>query len=164
MFDDSLNPEPDELENKAYNAAIALLARREYSQKELTDKLFKKFCSAEGDILNTVIQRLTENSYLSDERFAEAYCRARVRKGFGLERLLLELAEKGICTELGEQVLIQFEEQWLTLVEQVWRKKYKTLPQNYAEKAKQQNFLRYRGFTFSDIDRLFTYLKFEDNT
>ena len=145
-----------------YNAAIALLSRREYCQKELKTKLAAKYQNLDGftfDELDRLLARIEQDGYQSDSRYTEAWVRSRMRKGFGRERIKMELSEKGIDDLLAETVLADFEEEWLEVVERVWRKKYRTLPQDYAEKAKQMNFLRYRGFAFADIELLFEQLQ-----
>lgn len=69
--------------------AMNLLARREHSVTELKNKLLK--ANFDIDDIYEVIARLTETGLQSDERFAENYLRYRSQRGFGFQRIRLEL-------------------------------------------------------------------------
>lgn len=45
--------------------------------------------------------------------------------------------------------------QWSEVAQQAWRKKFKQLPQDWPEKAKQIRYLQYRGFYSNDIEIMF---------
>ncbi|HXH64969.1 MAG TPA: regulatory protein RecX [Mariprofundaceae bacterium] len=63
----------------AHATALRWLARREYCETELRMKLGEKgFPPKEID---TCIQRLVEQGFLSEARFAEAFLRSRLRRG-----------------------------------------------------------------------------------
>lgn len=141
----------------AYSTAIQLLSRREHSVSEMRQKLRRKFSESELDYseLDAVINRLLEASYISDRRYAESYIRARINKGFGAERIAMELHGKGVDGILVEETMAEFEHEWLPSIEKVWHKKFKNPPSSYTEKMKQLNFLRYRGFSNELISVLF---------
>ena len=61
-----------------YNKALDILSRREHSQKELTEKLIKKFDKSE--LIYNVLDKLSEKNLINDTRFSEAYVSARKRK------------------------------------------------------------------------------------
>jgi len=164
MNDSSLFSSDVDLSRKIYNAALALLGRREHSQKELHTKLTTKFGSHDQFLsadVEAALQRLESEGYLSDTRYAEAWVRSRMNRGFGRERLRMELAEKGVDEAIAEEALDGKVEEWPEVIETVWRKKFKQNPQGYAEKAKHMKFLRYRGFGFSEIEALFERLNRE---
>lgn len=129
-----------------YSAALGLLARRDHSQKELEHKLRARFSVSPFE-LDILFEALISSGYLSDERYAEAYTRSRMRKGFGPERIRLELREKGVDEVIIDAVLSSVEVDWSEVAQSVWQKKYHQLPGDLKEKAKQSNFLKYRGFT-----------------
>ena len=79
----------DEILSNIYNKALDIISRREHSEKELENKLLKKFESSE--LIDLVIERLKTNNLLNDERYAEMYVRIRKRKGFGPKRIGYEL-------------------------------------------------------------------------
>lgn len=129
-----------------YNAALGMLARRDHSRKELERKLCAKFSVSALD-LEVLCEALESYGYLNDRRFAEAYTRARMRKGFGPERIRYELREKGVADEIVDETLASEDLDWAELAYSVWQKKYHRVPGDFKEKARQSNFLRYRGFT-----------------
>ncbi|WP_045825968.1 regulatory protein RecX [Teredinibacter turnerae] len=158
-----------ELVAYAYNSALGLLARREHSVKELRAKLKTKLASKNSSdttavslALDSVEEKLVEDGYLSDERFAEVYARARIRKGFGSERLRMELKEKGIEPGLAEDVLERYTDAISTEILNTWRKKFGRPPADFKEKGKQQQFLRYRGYRAEEIEYLFDSLVAQD--
>lgn len=154
--------ETNEIETELYNRALRLLTRRDHSRTELSQKLKSRLQGAseiDNETLERVFNRLEDHGYLNDQRFAESYTRARMTKGFGADRIAMELAEKGISSAMSEMVLADYEEDWPALIQRVWQKKYRQPPEDFAERARQQNFLRYRGFRTVDIDRLFRSLR-----
>lgn len=145
--------------NQIYHSALGLLARREHSSYELQQKLLQRFPSA-SDAIHSVLMRLTEEGYQSDNRYVEAYVRSRLSKGYGPQRLRQELRLRGIDNSLIEAAFSQVggEGKSIESLVHLWRKKFKCLPRDSREKSRQINFLRYRGFSSSDIENLYTYL------
>ena len=79
-----------------YPAALALLARRELSVKQLRARLLRR--TTRTDAIESAIERLKSSGVLDDERVASAYVRtAAVVKGRGRDRILRELAMMGIA-------------------------------------------------------------------
>jgi regulatory protein len=130
------------------------LARREHSSAELHDKLVKKGCVPE--LAAQVVERLQGERLLSDERFVESLIAARRRRGIGPLRVRQDLERKGISPETVERWLNPSGREWVELVREVWRKKYKAKqPKTHAERAKQARFLQSRGFSFDQIQQVF---------
>lgn len=137
-----------------YNKALDILSRREHSTKELVIKLEKKFTS-NTDILLTV-SKLKKNNLLNDIRFTESYVAARKRKGFGPKKIEFELISKGIKDSDISYVLSE-ETGWCELAKKAFNKKFKNGPSNEInQKLKQKNFLKNRGFTFQEIESVFS--------
>lgn len=142
-----------------YTRALALLARREHSSQELRQKLLARYPNHQF-LIGETLTRLEEESYLSDERFVEAYVRARQMRGIGIQRLRQELRMRGVEDHLIQQALVPSSDEEVTLqVLRVWQKKFATLPKDVKEKHRQVRFLLYRGFCQQDIERLFLHLK-----
>ena len=123
--------------------AIAALARRDYSRKELHQKL-SAFAESE-QALEDLLNLLETKKLLSNARFADAFVNQRQAK-FGLSRLVYELEQHGLDPEL-----IQAQKQQLAQTENqrafaVWAKRFGSPPGNALEKAKQMRFLASRGF------------------
>ncbi|MDR3055370.1 MAG: recombination regulator RecX [Zoogloeaceae bacterium] len=134
---------PDTLRAKAF----AMLARREYSRATLAKKLSPLAESAEE--LQGLLDELVARQQLSDERYAEMRIRARGRR-YGNQRLAHELRQDGVADELIASRLAQGEDETRRCLE-VWQKKFAALPDNLADRVKQQRFLHYRGFAPSAI-------------
>lgn len=140
-----------------YHSALGLLARREHSCHELQQKLLQRF-PLSCDLISQVLTRLIDEGYQSDSRYVEAYIRNRLNRGYGLQRVRQELRYRGVNSQLIDAAMMHGEEDDIERLLQVWRKKFKHLPQDVKEKSRQIHFLRYRGFSSSEIESLFRYL------
>jgi regulatory protein len=137
-----------------YSAAIALLTRREYGAVELADKLLKKGYAAEA--VHSAIALCQQQALQSDQRYAEMIVRARVRQGYGPERICYELQQKKIDRRYYDQAIQTESVDWMACAKQVLHKKYKcSAQQPWPMQQKQKQFLRYRGFSLPLIAQLF---------
>lgn len=154
---DSLGTDTEQKQFSAiYRALIAHLARREHSLHELTQKLNKRFAEHE-QLICRALDKAIADGYQCDQRFAEAYTRSRINKGFGRERIAIELRQKGVSQDLIEHSVSQLQE---ANAEQdalayTWQKKFNAPPQSFNEKIKQIRFLRYRGFSVEQIEHFY---------
>ncbi len=139
-----------ENEPEVWNRALYLLSRREHSVKELREKLKRK--GAEEEIIEQVIERLLEEDWLNEGRFAESFTRSRVAKGLGPYRIRRELQERGVTGQDIANAMEPFEAQWFDLAIEVKQRKYGAeVEEDFRERAKQQRFLQYRGFSHEQI-------------
>ena len=84
------------------------------------------------------------------------YTQIRKRKGFGPKRIKYELSSKGIDDSLSS-IIIEDEGGWQEAAKNAFNKKFKKgIALEYKDKAKQKNFLQNRGFTFQEIDSVFS--------
>lgn len=139
------NPDKD-----AWNKAIQLLSRREYSFKELSQKLAR---SSEGADIASVLNRLEEEGYLSDHRFCESFVRMRVGQGHGLIRIRFDLKQKGITSELLNRCLDELDIDWFAQAEELYRRKYREplADKGFKERSKRMRFMSQRGFSIDEI-------------
>ena len=138
-------------------SCLALLARREHSQKELLNKLLVKGL-VKHDIL-AVIDELALQGWQSDSRYAESYARHRIHKGYGPLWIAYELRKNGVEAVNLDDIVQQTAGSWMALLEQVYSKKYghdSVLDRN--EWAKRTRFLIQRGFSGTMISALFDHL------
>ena len=136
---------------KTYQSAMNMLARREHSVFELTCKLQQKDFPSE--LIQEVIERLVADNLLNDERYAEAYVRIRSARGFGLQRIRMEMKERGVASELISDAIEQSEIDWNELALEVKSKKFGEQPaEEFTLRAKQMKFLQYRGFSHAQIN------------
>ena len=131
--------------------ALGYLSRREYSRSELARKL-KPFVE-EGDSLDTLLDTLEAENWLSDSRFAESLIHRRSSR-LGASRIVGELKQHAVDQALVEEASAQLRETELARAQAVWRKKFGQLPQTPAERAKQARFLASRGFSGATIGKI----------
>ncbi|MBL7002508.1 MAG: regulatory protein RecX [Gammaproteobacteria bacterium] len=138
----------------ARNVAMDYLARREHSRLELENKLNAK--EFEKEEIAFALDRLQSENLQSDSRFAQSYIRYRAIKGFGPVKIKHELNAKGVSAEVIQQAEINAGFDWMEqLVSLNCRKFSQSPPQNLKDKQKRVRFLQQRGFSTSDIMRLF---------
>ena len=136
-----------------YNKALAIVSRREHSEKELKNKLLEKFDAPE--IIEQVVLKLIENNLINDVRFAEMYVLIRKRKGFGPKKIQFELMARGIDDSISSLVITE-EGSWKEAALKAFNKKFKNgASQEFKERNKQKTFLQNRGFSFEEIDSVF---------
>jgi regulatory protein len=133
-------------------AAMSLLARREHSRLELRQKLLRRFSAAE--LIDTVVQNLTDEALQSDERFAEAFVTIRRKKGQGPIRILHELQLRGVDETIIGRHVDPGNQEWISLAHSVCLRKFGGLASQPAQRAKQMRFLQYRGFSTEQIRRV----------
>lgn len=135
---------------KAYQSAIALLSVREYSRSDLQKRLAQKGYS--NELIHSVLEELSTQNLQSDARFVENYIRMRKRRGYSIQRIRLELEQRGIERHLMLPFLEEAREDWQQHILDVWEKKFHgKQPTLLADRAKQFRFLQYRGFTIDQI-------------
>ncbi|WP_052417315.1 regulatory protein RecX [Cellvibrio mixtus] len=135
-------------------AAMNLLAMREHSVKELTEKLERKFPGS--GLVEQVINKLAEQNLQSDERFAVAFIAMRQRQGKGSALIRMELRDKGISSELIGALIDDADSIWFELAQNIRQKRFHDLPADGREKARQMRFLHSRGFAGRHIQAAFT--------
>ena len=125
--------------------ALGLLARREHSKAELARKLRQKGCAV--DEIETGLQQLQADGYLSDRRFTEAYVNMRMNRGYGPMRILAELREKGVAGELANEFLNHETLDWFAVLQRQYNKKFgEVAVTDRQDKAKRIAYLQARGF------------------
>ncbi|TPH19355.1 recombination regulator RecX [Litorilituus lipolyticus] len=138
------------MKSTALQCAVGLLARREYSELEIQQKL-KQREYQQSDI-DAAIAQLLKKNYLSDDRFAETVCRYRSNRGYGWQYIANELKQKGVCSTIIHQLHKNCEIDWYLQAELAYNKRFgiKTIF-DQKDKAKRIRFLQYRGFSTEEI-------------
>lgn len=142
MYEKSSCPaEPAQQLKAATDYIVRCLARREFSQHELMQRLLKRGIS-EAIAIDALAQASAAN-WQSDERYAAAFARSRVERRQGPIKIRAELRARGLSDADVAQALTELEADWLELalafVER--NKRYHTEP----HKARQA--LLRRGFS-----------------
>ena len=135
--------------------AMDLLARREHGRVELTRKLRQR--GALPEMIDTALDRLTEEGLLSESRYLESFVSYRARSGYGPLRIREELSQRGLQRSDIELALRESGINWQEQLDDTWRRKFAGhLPIDARERAKQGRFLSYRGYSMEMISRLFS--------
>lgn len=131
--------------------ALRLLARREYSRKELQDKLLQ--AGFEVPQVETLLEHLQASGYQDDQRYAEMLTRTRLRQGHGPLRLRQDLQRAGVEIEAGageEQAL-----DWQAQARATYHKRFgDSVPEDARDYARRARFLAGRGFLPEQIRRV----------
>ena len=103
ISDEELASLTDEVNSRrAFLKACDLLSLRDHSSRELLTKLRQK---GYGEGAEEAVEKLTEEGYVDDERFARAYAAELVRvRHYGKRRIVTELLKKGIDQSLARDV------------------------------------------------------------
>lgn len=123
---------------------------------EHTDRQDEQASDIQQEQLNKVIQWCQEHGWQDDARFTERFIASRARKGFGPQRIRMELAQRGVEKSVAEEGLAASEVNWLDLTYHAATKKFgEPLPTDWQSKAKVQRFLIGKGFISEDIREIF---------
>jgi regulatory protein len=111
-----------------------------------------------------VLDELRQQGWQSDERFAQAYTKYRLTRGFGALKIQYELKQRGIKDfDLNSLVAEEFGG-WQDLLQQVYRQKYPDdIDLTVKEWQKRSYFLQQRGFSGTMINKLFQQLNLKNN-
>ena len=136
--------------NPAEDCALKLLTQREHSGLELRRKLARRgYTDSE---IKPLLEKLSQQGWQDDLRFAIAYTHSRQQRGYGPLRIAQELSLRGITDEQIKDVLDTQAEEWPAVLNKLIHKKYKgSLAKDFSERAKQHRFLQYRGFSPGQI-------------
>jgi len=141
--------------------AMDLLARREHGRVELTRKLRQRGASPE--LIETALDRLTEEGLLSESRYLESFVSYRARSGYGPLRIREELGQRGLQRADIEQALRECGVDWREKLHESWQRKFGgQLPNDARERGKQMRFLSYRGYPPELIGRLLSGKDYDD--
>ena len=145
-----------ETESELRSLAFSYLARQEYSQSQLRERLVKR-CE-EPDLIERVLAYLVEEGYQSDSRFAESYIRAKSDQGQGGKKIAFDLSRKGIPKNLIADLLDKREvDSKQVALDYLKRKFGEEPPVDMKEKAKWFRHMAGRGFDYGEIEYAFRY-------
>lgn len=144
---------PPQDKPSAYSAALGMLARREQSRRELRRKLDRK--GFEVDEAEQALDRLGDQRYQDDERFAGMLARNRAGQGYGPVRIRMELKTHGLDDAVIRACLDELDVDWDASAASQLRRRYGgKAPADHAERAKRAQFLLRRGFSAATVRRV----------
>ncbi len=137
-------------ENRALKYALNILNKKDYTIKEMTDKLrLKEF---DEKSINETMQYLKDNNFLNDERFVENFVYFRLKNGYGKKRIEYELKKKGINEGLIDKYVKTADE--TEAAKFAFEAKAGHIKNDKNRKSKLFTFLARRGFDYEIINIL----------
>ena len=134
--------------DNAFLRLATLCARCEQAEGDLRKKL-RDWGIASSDA-DAIIDRLKQERYLDNERYARAYCRDKLRfNGWGRIMIAFMLKGKGIEQEFIDTALAQIdEEQYVTILNEALEAKARSLKDKDQQQARASllRFAASRGF------------------
>lgn len=137
---------------RAQEKALYLLEYRNYSKRELTEKIARTAASREA--AQAAAGRMEELGLIDDRRFGEDYARELFsRKGYGARRAAQELRRKGLDQELVQELVEKYgsPEQSGENIRRVLEKKYPSWRED--EKVRRRAFaaLQRLGYSYQEV-------------
>ncbi|NUF48306.1 regulatory protein RecX [Gilliamella sp. ESL0250] len=148
------------------NKAVQLLAQRDHSSYELSQKITFFFAKKQQSTdeesqsqlaklkieIQDVIEYCINKNWINDEQYIEKYIVMRANKGYGKYKIAMELKQRGLSVDLSRQLLQMANINWEDLAHQQLLKKLKQINhKNNNKKQKCMQFLISRGYTQDDI-------------
>ena len=137
--------------NAAHAAAVALLARRDFSTSDIERRLTERGFTREA--IAPALTELRSTNALNDARYGQNLVARRTRRGRGPVRIRNELREAGVAPELAEAAITGEDgPDFARLAREARARKFgPKVPKDWKEKARQARFLQYRGFSTDHI-------------
>ena len=135
-------------EDKAYNLALAYVARRMRSEGELHDYFRRKQYAPE--LAEQLLAKLRRLHFVDDVEFAKRWVENRRRlKATSTKKLRLELRQKRVNSDVIQAVLTEDETDEHQLLRDLVEKKRRI--SRYQDDQKLMMYLARQGFTYDDI-------------
>lgn len=129
-----------------------LCSRREYCVSDIRTKLMKEL---EGDAqkVETALNKLIEERYVDDLRYATAYARDKASiSGWGATKIRYMLSAKGVAKDVISEALNEVDESKATSrLEKLLEHKYKSLKDDPQWKIKLLRFALGRGYSYDEV-------------
>ena len=140
-------------EQDAYLTLAALCAQAEHCQYEMLEKMRRWELDDEAQA--RVMQRLVNERYVDDERYARAFVKDKVRYNkWGRRKVEQALWQKHIDEDIRQQVLDEIDdEEYISVLRPLLKQKRRSTKaaNDYQLNQKLMRFALGRGFTFDII-------------
>ena len=150
--------------------ALALLGRaRAYcaSAEQCTPAVRRKLrdWGADADTADMVVDRLCEEGYIDDARYARAYCESKMlRSGWGRMKVVYQLRQKHLPREAIEAGMEAVDEEvYMSVLKEAAAKKVATIRDTdpVVRRRKLVSFLAQRGYIIDEINEIIKTIKFQ---
>ena len=140
-------------EQEAYLQLAAVCAQAEHCEQEMRDKM--KRWELDETVQNRIIDRLTKERYIDNERYARAFVKDKIRYNkWGRRKVQQALWMKRIDKDIQQRVLDEIDEkEYLDVLRPLLKQKRKSVKaqSDYELNQKLVRFALGRGFTFDII-------------
>ena len=140
-------------EQDAFLTLAALCAQAEHCQHEMLEKMRR--WELPEDAQARVMERLTKQRYVDDERFARAFVKDKIRYNkWGRRKVQQALWQKHISEDIQQEVLDEIDDnEYLSVLRPLLKQKRKSTKaqSDYELNQKLARFALGRGFTFDII-------------
>lgn len=140
-------------EQEAYLQLAAICAQAEHCEQEMRDKM--KRWEIDETAQNRIIDRLTKERYIDNERYARAFVKDKIRYNkWGRRKVQQALWMKRIDQDIQQRVLDEIDEkEYLDVLRPLLKQKRKSIKadSDYEMNQKLVRFALSRGFTFDII-------------
>lgn len=141
--------------SKEKNYLLYLLAKQDYSRKQLSNKLSIRANISDDEII-TLLNDFEEKRWFSDDRFADTFVVSEINKLRGKKRILnIGVYQKGLSSSLIEKYLDNSSVDWFEQCVKRLQKKYndtQSIRTDIKLKNKVINYLLYNGFSYDEIN------------
>ena len=140
-------------EQEAYLQLATLCAQAEHCEQEMRDKM--KRWEIDETVQNRIIDRLVQERYIDNERYARAFVKDKIRYNkWGRRKVQQALWMKRIDNDIQQRVLDEIDEkEYLDVLHPLLKQKRKSTKaaNDYELNQKLVRFALGRGFTFDII-------------
>ena len=140
-------------EQDAFQTLAALCAQAEHCQHEMLEKMRR--WELPEDAQARVMERLTKERYVDDERFTRAFVKDKIRYNkWGRRKVQQALWQKHISEDIQQEVLDEIDDnEYLSVLRPLLKQKRKSTKaqSDYEQNQKLARFALGRGFTFDII-------------
>ena len=140
-------------EQEAYLQLAAICAQAEHCEQEMRDKM--KRWELDETVQNRIVDRLTKERYIDNERYARAFVKDKIRYNkWGRRKVQQALWMKRIDNDIQQRVLDEIDEkEYLDVLRPLLKQKRKSIKadSDYELNQKLVSFALSRGFTFDII-------------
>lgn len=142
---------------RAKSRCLWYLERRDYSAKELADKLYGKF---EPEYISFAVERMIELGLINDEAYAIHKAERMLKEqGMSMRLAKQKLIQKGLGRDQIEQALEGVEYDGVAAAKALIEKKYASKIGNQDDLRRTYQALLRRGFSHSDIKQALKEIK-----
>lgn len=142
-------------EQQALSRLMALCARSEHSSGEMLQKM--RLWDLDEEAQARVMERLTADRYVDDERFTRAFVNDKIRYNqWGRRKIEQALWAKGVDRSVQQQVLDAVpEKEYLCVLEPLLKSKARSISgrNEFERQMKLIRFAQSRGFSMDEIEK-----------